>query len=169
MKNNTKAIRLLIEELSTSDAEALHKWIGKRLPKKDEAETPALTDAELWWLAKLKSGNVLQGIGWPVSLLVDDLTLDYIAVIKNDFTKRGNSTAMGRFVTSVGAVQKKRPSRKVSAARKRRGRYYTLHGLDACRASFEAIYGKQDWVDSEESVDSVDDAQKGDSQYPDGE
>lgn len=171
MKNNTKAIHLFIEDMSASDIEALYKWIGKLLPKKTEAETPTLSSAAKWWLAKLKSGNVLPGIGWPTMLLVDDLGSDYIKAMKRDITHRGSVTAMGRFLKKVGAVDSDKPSIKPKGPGRhdRRLHHYLPHGLDKCREEFEAVYGTQDWADSDDSGDSADDAQKGDSQYPDGE
>ncbi len=78
MENNIKAARLLVEEMSASDAEAFLKWLQKQVPQKIEAETPTLSSAALWWLAKLKSGNVLPDGGWPTMLPVDDLGSDYI-------------------------------------------------------------------------------------------
>ena len=169
MTKNTEIAHLIVEGMTASAEEAFLKWLIKRAPVKP-METSDLTDAALWWLVKLKSGDVLPGKGWPSMLPINDLVEDYINAIKNDFTKRGNSTAMGRFLKDVGAVQKKKSSRKsLSKDGTRRPRHYTLHGLDACRAAFEAIYGAQEWPDSEDSVGSADDAQKGDSQYPDGE
>ncbi len=163
MSNNTEGLRLLIKNLSTSDAEALHKWLGKQLPKKAEACTPNMTSATLWWLAKLKSGNVLPGIGWPSTLPVDDLTSDYINAIPRDITRRGNATAMGRFLKPVDAVGKKKSSVKTEVTiragepggeslkpgatitRTKRARHYIFRGLDTCRAGFERKHGKQLW------------------------
>ena len=187
MTNATKMAHMAVEDMSTAEVETFLKWLQKQVPVKVEAETPALDSAAKWWLAKLESGNVLPGIGWPKELLVDDLGSDYINVLKRKITRVGNKTAMGKFLEKVGAVEKKRPSRKIrvtiragepggeglrpgaEVTRTRRGRYYIFHELGACRAAFEAKYGKQDWADSDDSGDSADDAQKGDSQCPDGE
>lgn len=184
MKNNTTAIRLLIEDLSASDIEVLYKWIGKLLPKQVEAETPAMDVAALWWLAKLKSGDVLPDVGWPKDLPVNDLVEDYVNVIKRDITYRGNSTAMGRFLKKVGAVGKTKLSSNTEVTiragepggeglrpggevtRTLRRRHYALYRLDACRAGFEAVHGRQDWADSDDSSGSSNDGHKIDSQIP---
>lgn len=182
MKNNTEAIRMLINNLSTSDAGALHKWLGKLLPKKTETEahtkTRTLTDAAKWWMAKLKSGNVLPGIGWPTMLSVDDLVEDYINAIKRNISRRGNATAMGRFLSTVDAVEEDKSSVKTEVTiragepggeslkpgatitRTKRARHYILHGLDDCRAGFEEVYGKQEWPGAQAEGDS--DADSGD-------
>lgn len=173
MGNSNKAARLIIEDMSASDMAALYKWIGKLLPKQAEAETPALDVAALWWLAKLKSGNVLPGIGWPTTLLVGDLVEDYIKAINRNITYRGNATAMGRFLKRVGAREEKIPGVKrrvkvragepdakgfkpgADGVITKRVRQYVLHGLDKCRAGFEAEYGPQDWGDSDGSGDGA--------------
>ncbi len=78
MKTSTEIARLAVEDMSASDAETFLKWMHKRVPEKVETETPTLSSAALWWLAKLKSGNVLPDGGWPKDLLVNDLGRDYI-------------------------------------------------------------------------------------------
>ena len=187
MKNSIKAARLLVEDMSASEAETFLKWLQKQVPQKIEAETPTLTSAALWWLAKLKSGNVLPDGGWPTMLPVDDLGRDYINAMKRNITHRGSITAMGRFLEEVGAVEEKRPSLKTevtiragepggeglrpgaTVTRTKRPRHYIFFGLDTCRAGFEAVHGKQDWTvvleaeaDSDAAeVDSPDDAQAG--------
>ena len=179
MGNSNKAARLIIEDMSASDMAALYKWIGKLLPKQAEAETPTLSSAALWWRAKLKSGNVLPGIGWPTTLLIGDLVEDYIEAIKRNITRRGISTSMGRFLKTVGAVEEKKPSRKgkvtiragepdskgfkpgVDGVINKRIRYYVFHELGKCREGFEVKYGPQDWGDSGGSGGSGDDAQNG--------
>ena len=149
--------------MSASDEEAFLKWLQKRVPAKAEAETPNMTSAALWWLAKLKSGNVLPGIGWPTMLPVDDLGSDYINAMKRDITRRGSVTAMGRFLKPIDAVGKKKSSVKTEVTiragepggeslkpgatitRTKRARHYDLFDLDTCRAGFERKYGKQEW------------------------
>jgi hypothetical protein len=142
MKTATENARLSVEDMSASEEASFLKWLRKRRP---EAETPTLDDAARWWRAKLKSGDVLPGIGWPATVMVDDLVEDYINALKRKITKRGNSTAMGRFVTLVGAVGKDKSS--VVGVWVGRKRQYTLRGLDECRDGFEEEYGKQDWDD----------------------
>lgn len=188
MSNAIKMGHLAVEDMSASETMTFLNWLQKRAPAKVKAEAPpALTGAPKWWLAKLKSGNVLPDVGWPSTLPVNDLVQDYINVVKRKITRRGNATAMGRFLGDVSAVEDKKSSRKTEVTiragepggeglrpgatitRTKRARYYVLHGLDECRDGFEKKYGKQDWADSDGSAGSVDDAQKGDSQCPDGE
>jgi hypothetical protein len=175
VENNIKAARLLVEEMSASDAEAFLKWLQKQVPQKIEAETPTLSSAALWWLAKLKSGNVLPDGGWPTMLPVYDLGSDYINAMKRNITRCGNVTAMGRFLNQVGAREEKIPSHKTEVTiragepggeglkpgavvkRTKRVRHYVFFDLDTCRAGFERKHGKQEW-----DGDSPDDGRVGD-------
>lgn len=145
MKTSTEIARLAVEGMSASEAEAFLKWLQKQVPQKVEANTPTLESKELWWLAKLKSGNVLPDVGWPTMLPVDDLGRDYIAAMDHDITTRGNVSAMGRFLLKVGAVEKLKPTCKMG--RGRRGRCYVIHGLDECRNKFEVLFGNQGFGD----------------------
>ncbi len=142
MKTATENARLSVEDMSASEEASFLKWLRKRRP---EAETPTLDDAARWWRAKLKSGDVLPGIGWPATLMVDDLTNDYIEELKHDITVRGDATKMGRFLVKVGAVEDKKSS--VVGVWVGRKRQYTLRGLDECRDGFEEEYGMQEWDD----------------------
>ena len=112
MKTSTEIARLAVEDMSASEAGDFLKWMQKQVPTKAEAETPTLTSAAKWWLAKLKSGNVLPDGGWPKDLLVNDLGRDYIKALGRNITHRGSSTAMGRFLKDVGAVEEDKPSYK---------------------------------------------------------
>ncbi len=163
MKNPIKAARLLVEDMSASEAETFLKWLQKQVPAKVEAETPTLTSAALWWLAKLKSGNVLPDGGWPKDLPVNDLGRDYINALGGNLSWRGSVTKMGRFLKQVGAVEENKPSYKTKVTiragepggeslkpgatitRTKRARHYIFRGLDTCRAGFERKHGKQLW------------------------
>lgn len=174
MTKNTEIAHLIVEGMTASAEEAFLKWMIKRAPVKpmETDKESFLGGAEEWWLAKLRSGDILPGRGWINVLPIQTLTDNYIAELKrHDITMRGNSTAMGRFLKAV--CYKLSTSSKVGREGNcpegkvgKRIRHYLFPRLDLCREMFEAVYGKQDWVDSEESVD---DAQKGDSQYPDGD
>lgn len=186
MKNATKMAQLAVEDMSASQVAKFFKWMQTRMPEEVEVEakTSNLKSAAKWWLAKLKSGNVLPDVGWPSTLPINDLTQDYINVVKFKMSLRGNATSMGRFLQTVGAVEKNKSSRKTEVTiragepggeglqagteviRTRRVRYYVLHGLDDCRAGFEAAHGPQDWTDSDGYVDG---AQEADGQCPNGE
>ena len=172
MKNATTMAQLAVEDMSASEAGTFFKWLQKRVPAKVEAETTLLRAAEDWWLAKLKSGDMLPGRGWLKVLPIETLTADYITELeRHELTVRGSATAMGRFLKKV-CPKLDISSMKADACygiTRKRPRHYLFPGLDACRAVFEEAYGAQDWTDSGDSGDSADQAQKGDSQYPDGE
>ncbi len=110
------------------------------------------------------SGDVLPGRGWVTTLPIDELTSDYVNVIgQRGLSRRGNATAMGRFLEKVGAVGKKKPSRKIEVTiragepggegmipgavvtKEVRRRHFIFFDLDTCRAGFEKEHGKQDW------------------------
>jgi len=137
--NTPKIARLLFEDLSPDEQVRFYWWMGKEL--QTEGDRP-MNSASEWWLGKLKSGHVLPGAGWPDMLPIDDLTDDYIEAVKSKKSVRGNATAMGRFLETVGAVEKKRPSVK---NREGRRRHYVFNDLGKCRVAFEWEYGLQDW------------------------
>lgn len=163
MSNALKIAHMIFDDLSPADQVSFYAWMGKQVPVQ-ENDAP-LESAALWWLAKLKSGNVVPGAGWPTMLRCEVLVDDYVMAIKRNLSSRGNATAMGRFLETVGAVEKKKPSIKVqvtAGAKPRRWKHYVFHDLGECRAAFEAKYGPQDWMD-------VDDAQEVAAQCPDGD
>ena len=99
MKTSTEIARLAVEDMSASEAEAFLKWLQKRVPAKAEAETPNMTSAALWWLAKLKSGNVLPGIGWPTMLPVARTVISEIAaMVAGAFASADSLKVPGEFL-----------------------------------------------------------------------
>lgn len=166
MNKAIKIARMVFDGLSPPDQISIYSWMGKRVPNPPgpkRAEGTPMDSAVKWWLKKLKSGNVVPDAGWPATLLVDDLTSDYIAVLKRDhLTRRGNATAMGRFLKGEGAVEEDKSSVKnPGKVGPPRQRHYTLHPLDTCRAAFDAKHGPQGWsgVDAQEGVEECPEAE----------
>ncbi len=95
-----------------------------------------------------------RGDGWKTELPVEHLVSDYINEMKRfNTTKRGNSTAMGRFLNKVCPkikvssrkadleVQEEHWTRHVH----RRTRWYLLPSLERARETWEEQYGTTDW------------------------
>lgn len=174
MTKNTEIAHLIVEGMSASTEEALLKWLIKRSPVKpmETDKESYLGMAEEWWLAKLRSGDILPGRGWINVLPIQALTEDYVTQLRrHDVTVRGNGTAMGRFLKricyklSISSMLAREGNCR-EADMGKRIRHYRFPDLDICREVFEEAYGKQDWPDSEGSVD---DAQTGAGQCPDGD
>ena len=142
MNSAIKIARVVFDALSEADQESLYIWMGKKLVEPPPPLHKSADDGvPKWWLAKLESGHVLPDAGWPTTLLVDDLGDDFIESLKHDMSRRGNVTAMGRFLISVGAKEEKTSSIKAPGGNSPRRRLYHLRPLDKCRAAFEAKYG----------------------------
>ncbi len=122
-----------------------------------EQKLLSLSPVEEWWYQKLLNGAVLTNDDeWQTDLPVDHLVGDYIREVKRfNLSKRGNATAMGRFLKKVcPAIQTS--SRKTEHEvqdpeghwtrwKHHRTRWYKLPTLDKSRAMWEESYGKTDW------------------------
>ncbi len=122
-----------------------------------EQKLLSLSTVEEWWYQKLLSGCTLsRGDEWQTDLPVEHLVNDYVAEVKRfNITKRGNATAMGRFLSKVCPAIKT-SSRKTDFEVQdedglwtrhvhRRARWYHLPTLEQAREMWEEKYGKTDW------------------------
>lgn len=130
------------------DTEALH-----------EQKLLSMSIDEEWWYRKLISGRLLENdTEWSryvqVSHMVNDFT-KYADTWK--FTRRGNETALGRFLKRacphVNRVQR-RVNELVYDQEIGRDKtvtlrpfFYDFGSLDECRRSWDRIYGESDWPD----------------------
>ena len=174
-----------VNRLSVAEREEFMRLAAALPPMADGLD---LEVHEEWWLRKLDAGSLYGDDGWTTTpIMIEPLTDDFTAYTRRyHITKRGNATAMGRYLKKVCPLIKK-SSRKApveiragdpggegfrpgsSVKKKKRIRHYQFPTLDVCRLDWERRYGARDWADSGDSGGSADDAQKGDSQYPDGD
>lgn len=143
MSKHMKAIKLLIEDATTNQKDALYKWMGEELKKRSHVVALAApSDHEMWWRDKLVSGELLPGEGWASEFPVDWMTDDYIAKTNRyNVTRRGNATAMGRL------LKKLCPGIRALPRGKERQRCYSMPSLERCRAHWDLKFGKTNWGD----------------------
>lgn len=125
------------------------------------------TDEE-WWFRKLRDGRLRDSdTKWLEVIPCDVLTRDYTEYTKQwNITRRGNETRLGRFLGRVAPHMERRqlsikwdePDPQGYMETKTGRRYCYLFGsIEQCRQSWNAIYGKTDWPEYEESpVETID-------------
>ncbi len=149
--------KALLDYLRNRDLEHFEVRHVPNTPGLREQKLLSLSVVEEWWYQKLLNGSVLiNGDGWQTDLPVEHLVKDYIEEVKRfNISKRGNATAMGRFLKKVCPVIKT-SSRKTEYEVQdegghltrwvhRRARWYQLPTLVKARAIWEEQYGKTDW------------------------
>lgn len=145
-----------------------NEFVKSMVARAPEPMTPPKTrkPIEAWWERKLETGILLSDRreeGWIRMLTVADLTDDYIAHTgRTGISKRGNATAMGRFLKSfmpkiktpsptmhvdinAGEVDGARYRPGTVAQVKSRVRHYDLPDLPNARKFWEEAYGKRRW------------------------
>ena len=156
-KGEGAGYRALLDHLRTMD---ITNFEVRHVPTTEalrEQKLLSLSVVEEWWYQKLLNGCTLSnGDEWQTDLPVEHLVNDYVKEVKRfNITKRGNATAMGRFLKKV-CPKITTSSRKQSFEIMdedahwtrhvhRRTRWYHLPPLDKARAMWEEQYGKTDW------------------------
>ena len=160
-ENKGAGYRALLHFLRTMDLQGFEVEVVPNTEALREQKLLSLSSVEEWWYQKLLSGTTLtRGDGWVAKLPVEHLVTDYTSEMKRfNISKRGNATAMGRFLNQVC------PEIRVSSRKHefeiqedngwtrhetRRTRWYILPPLDKSRESWEKNYGKTDWDEVEE-------------------
>lgn len=126
-------------------------WLWRRLNQRAPTFIPSVTPpsppfvglGEIWWREKLVSGNLLPKYfqGWCWMLCINDLAEDYILWLdRSNYIERGGKEAMAKVLGRLVPGLRKGPKLGCQMAK-----YYTIPSLEACRAEFEAVHGKQDW------------------------
>ncbi len=121
-----------------------------------EQKLLSLNTEEEWWYQKLADGRILQdGDTWPVEVMADVLTDDYIEYTRRfNVSRRGNQTALGRFLNKVcpglGSTQRRAQIEVPSGdgfTRKRtmRVRFWMLPTLAQARTDWERLFGEEKW------------------------
>ena len=150
-----------VNRLGVADREEFMRLAATPPPIVDGVDLLVL---EQWWLRKLDAGSLYDDGGWPTErVTVERLTNDWTAYNdRHHISKRGNATAMGRFLKKVCPLIKV-SSRKAAAeiragesggegfrpgssvTREKRIRSYEFPPLDECRAAWARRYGARDW------------------------
>lgn len=153
--------RALLHFLRTMDLEGFEVEQVPNTEALREQKLLSLSSVEEWWYQKLLNGTtLLRGDGWSTRIPVDHLVTDYTNEMKRfNISKRGNATAMGRFLNQA-CPDIRTSSRKHEFEVQedngwvrhdsRRTRWYILPSLEQARASWEERYGKTDWDEIEE-------------------
>lgn len=169
-KQDKSFFKALIAQMEGGGFEALLYYLQSvdlsDFQVRDVPDTNALQEQKLlsmgvdeeWWFRKLQNGRILdQDPQWERDVSCDAVTQDYtLYAEKWKFNRRGNETALGRFLTRVcphiGKAQRRVTveeyderggTRRVA----RRSYYYDFGTLDKCRESWCKIYGHIDWQD----------------------
>lgn len=133
----------------------------RNVPQTDalrEQKLLSMSQDEEWWFQKLRDGRIFENDeDWlrhvPSKELENDFT-KYADTWK--FSRRGNATQLGRFLTRVVPhivkSQKRRPVTEYDQfgnehRSKKRAYWYDLGTLDQCREAWDKIHGKTDWPD----------------------
>ena len=149
---------------------------------RDVPETEALHTQKLlslgmdeeWWYRKLKDGRLLEADkDWEVEIICDKLINDFVRYAEKwKFSRRGNETSLGRFLSRVCPHIKRTQKRvtvemydeehgtsfpekrrayvyEIGTLAKCRAYVYEIGTLAKCRGAWETLYGKTYW-DSED-------------------
>jgi hypothetical protein len=112
---------------------------------------------EEWWFRKLQSGRVFEEDGeWQRHVETNDLTRDFVAYMEMwRMNRRGNETALGRFLNRVcphiKKVQRRVKKDKYDEQTGRtmtisvRANFYDFGSLEDCRKAWERIHGRVTW------------------------
>lgn len=131
----------------------------RKVPQTDalrEQKLLSMSQNEEWWYQKLRDGRVLEGHSiWenqvPSKVLEEDFTR-YANTWK--FSRLGNATQLGRFLTNVCPHMTKTQRRVAveehdqyggTKREHKRVYFYDFGSLEQCRAAWDNIYGKAEW------------------------
>jgi hypothetical protein len=169
-KQNKAYFKALIDQLNDGGYEALLYHLQDidltDFQVRDVPDTDALREQKMlsmnvdeeWWFRKLQDGRILESDGeWsrhaPTEVIENDFT-NYAEKWK--FSRRGNATALGRFLTRVCPHINKSQRRVTSDVYDSDGRskrvakriyFYDFGTLEKCREAWEELYGQVDWPD----------------------
>lgn len=113
---------------------------------------------EEWWYRKLENGRILENDPeWTRDVSCEILTADFTKYAdKWNFSRRGNETALGRFISRIAPHVEKTQRRVAVTSYDDEGRpariskrvyFYDFGTLDKCRKAWDEIYGETNWPD----------------------
>jgi hypothetical protein len=169
-RQNAEFFGRLNEQMENGGYEALLYYLQsvdisnfqvRNVPQTDALQEQKLLSMnydEEWWFRKLQDGRLLDTDDeWERFTPADKITQDFIRYMELwRFNRRGNETALGRFLSRMCPhLQKVRrrgtveiddgygSSRKVS----KRMAFYDFGTLDQCREAWEKAHGRVEWDD----------------------
>jgi len=140
----------------------------REVPQTDalqEQKLLSMSVDEEWWFRKLQNGRLVDSDAeWTEAVPCDTIISDFTAYAEKwKFSRRGNETALGRFLTRVCphvertqkrvAVDVYNEDAKRNERKKKRLYFYDFKDLKKCRNSWEKIYGRVVW---ETEIDGAD-------------
>lgn len=146
----------LLHHLLTMDLTDFQVRNVPRTDALDEQKAYSLDPMQEWWYQKLFEGRLLRkGDSWPHEVRKDDLVDDYVNHTQRfNITRRGNATAMGRFLIRVcpGLNQVQRMAEwqtfsdgGYSSVTMRRTYFWLLPSLQEARRRWDQLFGEQEW------------------------
>lgn len=127
---------------------------------------------EEWWYRKLQNGRLLDSDSrWTRDSQCDAIISDFTAYAEKwKFNRRGNETALGRFLSRVCPhIDRTQKRITVDAYDEGTGRtipvkkrvyFYDFGGLKKCREEWEKLHGKVVWETSPDEDEGQDEAIK---------
>lgn len=150
-----EALLYYLQSLDLSDFEV------RNVPQTDALQEQKLLSMgidEEWWFRKLQNGRLLdQHPAWERDVVCDAVTIDFTTYAEKwKFSRRGNETALGRFLARV-CPHLQKSQRRVTydeaddsgrpVRKSRRAYFYDFGTLDECREAWDKLYGKTPWPD----------------------
>lgn len=169
-KQNAKYFAEIYKQMESGGYEALLYYLQsidlsefevRNVPQTDALQEQKLLSMgvdEEWWFRKLQNGRLLDHMAkWERDVQCDALTLDFTAYAEKwKFNRRGNETALGRFINRVCphvtkaqrrvTIEEADETGRVSRVA-RRAYFYDFGTLEKCREVWDGLYGKTDWSD----------------------
>lgn len=149
-----EALLYFLQSIDLSDFEV------RSVPQTDALQEQKLLSMgidEEWWYRKLQNGRILdQDATWTRDVLCDAVIQDFTQYAEKwKFSRRGNETALGRFLSRVCphimktqrriTVEEYDPDGRTRRVAKR-AYHYDFGSLDKCREAWDALYGKNEWL-----------------------
>lgn len=150
-----EALLYYLQSIDLSDFEV------RNVPQTDALQEQKLLSMDIteeWWFRKLQDGRVLDmDAQWERDVACDSVIQDFTSYAEKwKFSRRGNETALGKFLARVCPHVVKSQRRVTVEEEGEMGRpvrvarrlyYYDLGSLDKCRESWDKLYGKTQWPD----------------------
>jgi len=183
-KQNKKFFGDMMRQMNNGGLEALLFFLQnvdlEGFQVRDVPQTDALQEQKLlsmsideeWWYRKLQNSRLLDGDSrWTKDSQCDSIVSDFTAYAEKwKFNRRGNETALGRFLSRVCPhIDRTQKRITVDAYDEKTGRtlpvkkrvyFYDFGSLKKCRDQWETIHGKVIWETSLDEDEGADEAIK---------
>lgn len=140
----------------------IEKFNVRNVPQTDALQEQKLLSMgydEEWWYRKLQDGKIFESdVGWERYGQTEYVTTDYIKYMDAwKQTRRGNETALGRFLSRI-VPHITKITRRVNVSvmdydgreksESKRANFYDFGSLDQCRQAWEEKHGRTVWEQS---------------------